>query len=287
MQLSPKSIWSFLDQIFKAAIGGIVAGSILLYYLRPTIESPKLNVLGVLPVALAEEGNLPDGNRMPAHGLGLILKIENNSPTPAIVAISVIRGCVLMDPFAVELSLPEKERLISGREKNVYFEKYRYTTQRIHFSGSIRKDTQVIPGYGVSYVGAFFPFSAQEIYVGLPGSISLTGNCHEIKVANTEPSLFQIFNQWSAHSKLPDGLRLELTDGRLKLGMFAGNQWIYVHPRKIKTLQHARTEDWPRLELAQMYENPTKLANPTRPISAVIDGRNPVAQGTELLQPRP
>ena len=273
MQLNRKRILSFLDQIFKAAIGGIIAGSILIYYLRPTIESPKLNVLGVLPVALVEEGSLPDGNRMQAHGLGLILKIENNSPTPAIVAMSVIQGCVLMDPFAVELSVPEKERLISGREKNVYFEKYRYTIQRIYFSGSIRKDTQVIPGYGATYVGAFFPFSAQEVYVGLPGSISLTGGCHEIKVANTEPSLFQVFNQWSAHSKLPDGLRLELADGRLKIGMFAGNQWMYVHPRKIKSLQHARTEDWPRLELAQMYENPAKLSNPIRPVSTAADGR--------------
>jgi hypothetical protein len=264
VRIKGKRILSYLRQLLKTSVGGIIAGFMLIYYLQPGIESPKLSVLGLLPIALVEEGRLADNGKLQDHRLGLILKIENNSPTPAIVATAVIQGCVLMDPFAVEVSLPENERLISGRPKEAHFEKYKYTIQRISFSGFIRDDTQVIPGYGTTYVGIAFPFSAEATYLGVPGSVSLAGNCHEIKVVNTQPSLFQIFNQWSPHSR-PETLRLELTDGRLKIGLFAGNQWIYIHPRRIKSLQHTRAENWPKLGLAQMYENPDKPPIPLGP----------------------
>lgn len=265
MRMRGKRTLSFLVQTLKASIGGIIASLILIYYLRPPIESPKLNVLGVLPVVLVEEAKVRDGRRIPDHRLGLILKVENKSPTAAIVAMAVIQGCVQMDPFAVEASLPENQKLISGRHMQVYFEKYKDAIQRISFPGFIRKDTQVIPGYGTTYIGILFPFSAQPAYFGVPGSVSVRGHCQEIKVANTQPSSFQIFNGSPVLSKLPNTLRSELTDGRLKIGMFAANQWIYVHPRQIKNLQHIRPENWPILALAQMYENPDKPFDPTQP----------------------
>jgi hypothetical protein len=264
MQIKGKRILSYLRQLLKTSFGGIIAGLILIYFLQPRMENPKLKVAGLLPIALVEEGRPVDNGKVQDHRLGLILKIENKSSIPAIVATAIIQGCVLMDPFAVEVSLPENERLISGRPKQAHFEKYKQTIQRISFSGFIRDDTQVVPGYGTTYVGIAFPFSAQANYVGVPGSVSLTGNCHEIKVVNTQPSLFQIFNQWLPHSR-PETLRLELTDGRLKIGLFAGNQWIYVHPRRIKSLQYTRAENWPMLGLAQTYENPDKAPPPLGP----------------------
>lgn len=263
MRINEKRLLSYVRQILKISVGGLIAGFILIYYLRPTIENPKLKILGALPVALVEQGGLTDNGKFHGHRLGLILKIENTSPAAAIVTAAVIQGCVLMDPFAVEASLPEKDRLISGRPREVHFEKYKRTIQRISFSGFIRDDTQVIPSYGTTYVGIVFPFSAQATYLGVPGSVSLTGNCHEIKVVNTQPSLFQVFNQWPDHSQRPETLRLELTDGRLKIGLFAGNQWIQVHPRRIKSLLHVQAENWTRLALARMYEEPSKASDPT------------------------
>jgi hypothetical protein len=101
-----------------------------------------------------------------------------------------------------------------------------------------------------------FPFPAQGAYFEVTRSISLQGKCEEIKVLNTKPSLFQIFDTAAIHYSRPKGLRSEFQSGQLTITLFMGNAQLIVETKKIKQLTSTQEESWSNLGLAPMYENP-------------------------------
>ena len=135
-------------------------------------------------------------------------------------------------------------------------EKHKKTIQRISGSAVIRQDSQVIPGYGISYVGAVFSLPSQGVYHAVQGSISLNGDCKEIKISNPHPAVSQVFEIGRIHYELPKGISPEFRKARFELALFVGSDRIIVDPAQIRPMRSLRLERWEELAFPQMYENP-------------------------------
>src|SRR5439155_14561204 len=82
-------------------------------YAQQYWQPPKIKILGALPLNLVERSSPESPVKFRRHTLAFILKIENTSPTPALVHAGLIDGCVKMDehPAAAELSVPSTYRV--------------------------------------------------------------------------------------------------------------------------------------------------------------------------------
>ncbi len=246
--------------IFSFIIPALVA--VLVAYVTTDItfdrqneyEQPKLKVLGVMPIHLYDETELVD-TTFRFHKLALILKIENLSPTPAIVHTAIFQGCAEIDPFVADMHMPEKERLGDGIPVTDYLETYENSIQRISVSASICPDSQSLPPHAISYVGALFSLDAQVAYYPVEGSVSTEGDCDKITVSNPHPTIFQVLDIQTIQDR-PKGLHEGFYNGKISITLFAGNEPMDVPSELIGSLISLRTENWEELALPEMFENP-------------------------------
>ena len=216
-------------------------------------ERPQVDIIGVLPLHLIEtiqDDALPEPLRH-KHRLAFIFELKNSSPTPAKVDMAMMDGCAPIDPSVVE-PRPSLKEVEEGK-----------VIQRISMSGIIRQDVQVIPQYDTEFIAAIFPFETQLAYLEVPNSISLKGKCDEINNTNKHPSLLQLFDI-DLTNRSPKSFRPEIYNGKIKVSILAGNDWIYVNPSSIKKLYSVRWEDWPKLSLEPMYTNPSSAYPPLK-----------------------
>jgi hypothetical protein len=260
----PQPKTAYQEGIAKYIIPGLVslAVSLAVAFFNPVIQRsfqrPSITIEGMLPVHLFKMETFPGGAPRREHQLALIFKVVNDSPTDAIVHLARITGCVKMgDPHAAEINLPSKERVdFSGKDITFAYERHKHTVQKISDVGIVRQDSQVVPKYGTAYVGVLFPFPAQGAFVEATRSVSLQGKCDEIKVANTQPSLSQIFDIGAIYRSSPKGLRSEFRSGQYAVTLFVGNDQVRVATKKISQLTSIPEQRWSTLGLAAMYENP-------------------------------
>jgi len=241
----------------------------------PHADKPDILVEGTLPLHLWEKNIIePDSRPFFFHRLGLIVKLLNNSDTPARVDLAVLQGCIRLGPIAAESMLPEDQRLPDGLHIDKYFEKHKATIQGIKAFGLIREDSRDVPAFGTGYVGILFPLSAGKTgaLLGVPQSISLQGNCDEITNPSPQPAAGQIFRDsskafmpggnWRTHLDFPNDLAAEVRDGRMQLQLFIGSEVFPVEPDAFRKLLSIRWQNWSTLALAQMYEVPDSYYPP-------------------------
>lgn len=219
----------------------------------------------------------PDSITSRAHRFALIVKLLNNSSSPAQVNLAVLRGCVRLSPHAAEAMLPDDQRLPSGLQSDQYSERHKATIQGIRASGLIREDSRDIPTFGFGYVGILFPLTAGRggAMLGVPQSISLQGNCDEITNPSSQPTAGQVFRDssqpfmpggnWRIHVDFPNDVAAEVRDGRLQLQLFVGNKILSVEPATLGKLHRIRWSAgtaWSSLALGPMYEVPDRFYPP-------------------------
>ena len=209
-----------------------------------------------MPIHLYGSLQGPSGSKFRIHKLGLIIKLENSSPTPAMVHLAMFEGCVEIPLFVAESHLPENERLPNGTNINAFYEKYKNSIQRVSGSAIIRQDSQSLPARGISYIGAIFPLAGQSAYHTVQGSVSLKGSCTEIKTSNPHPAISQVFDINRIHYDLPKGLRKEFKNGHMSIALFVGSEQLFIPSSLLKPLKSLKIERWEELALPQMYENP-------------------------------
>ena len=254
------------DLWVKVLLPGIVAFIVVIVtapitqHLAQEFERPDILVEGVLPIHLWEKQTIIDSTRSIVfidHRLALIVKLKNRAPSPAIVHLASLEGCVSLTPFAADAMLPKDQRLPSGLQAYTWIEKYKKTIQAIRPSGLIREDSRVVPTFGAGYVGILFPFpTGGGSMISDPHSISLEGDCDAIPSPHPQPTVLQIFRRWAIHTGPPSDLAEEIRDGRVRLQLFIGNEVLPVESEVIRELQSIRWKNWRTLALAQMYEVP-------------------------------
>lgn len=230
----------------------------IIYIIEPWGHRPNVSILGVLPIHLLELSERDSAYKYSRHKFALIFKVHNSSPSAAIIHMAMIEGCVKMDrvPTAAEFNLPPEKRVsFDGKNINFGYDRHKQTVQHIRTSGHFR-DTPAsiaVPAYGTEYLGVLFSASSRA-YVEFTGSVSLRGECSEIKVSNTRPSIEQILEMGLRY---PKSLRSEVLGGQLTISLIAGDNQITVDPEMINQKVYSlRWKRWPELRLAQMYENP-------------------------------
>ena len=219
---------------------------------RVDLESSPPLVEGVMPLHLWSRGLIPELERHYfEHRLALIAKINNPSDLGVAVDVALLEGCVGIEPFAAEGTLPPSERFPSGTPMKDIITRHEHTVQRIRVSGLIRRDSRHVPAGGLGYVGILFPFPAGRSgasLLGEPGSISLKGNCEEIEKSNSQPSVQQIFEA-VLNRKYPKGLAKEIRDGRARFSLSIGSAKTLLEPSLIKKLVSIRWKNWENLGL--------------------------------------
>lgn len=230
-------------------------------------REPSTLVEGVLPLHLWKKGHPITGSEAHfiEHRLGLIVKVKNHSDLGVVADVALMEGCVGISAIAAEMMLPPSEQLPSGTPVDP-FTRHKHTIQRIRVSGFIRPDSRHIPARSFGYVGILFPFPSGRTgaLLGVPGSISLKGNCEEIQNPSAQPSVLQIFKiERPIHFRRPDDLAEEIRDGSVRLSLSIGGASILVDPLVIKKLVSMPWESWQDLALPQMYEVPDTFYPPT------------------------
>jgi hypothetical protein len=249
----------FVKGILVPALVSIIVAiitTLITIYIQNIFDRPNINILGAMPIHLYGPLLGPDDSKFRSHKLALIVKVDNSSPTPTMVHMALVEGCVRIPPLVAESHLPKNMQLGSGTNINKLNERHKKSIQRISGSAIIRQDSQAVAAHGISYVGCIFPFAGQPAYFTIPGSVSLKGDCKEIKVANPHPSISQVLNIKRIHYDLPNGVIDELKNGNLSITVFIGSEQITISPNLIKPLKSLKIKRWEDLALAQMYENP-------------------------------
>jgi hypothetical protein len=224
------------------------------------------SVEGVLPLHLWAKRPSPEaGNQFVEHRLGLIVKSHNKSGHDWVVDFAILEGCVGIDPMAAETMLPPSEQLPSGTNISAFFTRHQHTIQGIRVSGLVRKDSLNIPAGGIGYLGILFPLPAGRMgaLLGVPGSISLEGDCKAIRSPSSQPSVSQIFKIGPVHRSRPLDLAEEIRNGQVRLSLSIAGTATSVDPALIKGLVSIRWERWQNLALSQMYEVPDVDYPPT------------------------
>jgi hypothetical protein len=224
------------------------------------------SVEGVLPLHLWAKRPSPEtGNQFTEHRLGLIVKIHNKSGHDWVTNFVILEGCVGIDPMVAETMLPPSDRLPSGTNISAFFTRHQHTLQGIRVSGLVRKDSQSIPAGGIGYLGILFPFPAGRTgaLLGVPGSISLEGDCKAIQSPSSQPSVSQIFKIGPIHRSRPLDLAEEIRSGKVRLSLSIAGTAASVDPALIRGLVSIRWERWQNLALSQMYEVPDVDYPPT------------------------
>jgi hypothetical protein len=256
---------SFFREIIVPVIVAIAVSAIttlITMYAQNEYERPKLKVLGAMPLHLYSVLKGPSGVDFRVHKLALILKIENSSPTPAMVHMAMLEGCVKIPPEVADSHLPEKDQIPSGTNVDVYYDKYKNSIQRISASAIVRQDTQSLPARGISYIGVLFPFGGQGAYHTVKGSVSFEGICADITTPNSHPAISQVLDIQRIHYDFPKGLRNEFSTGKITITLFVGSDQISIFPELLKPLKSIKADKWEDLALPQMYENPDKSYPP-------------------------
>ena len=168
-------LFSILVPIFVAALTTLIT-----IYLEREFNRPDIKILGVMPVHLYSSLKGPGKTEFPIHKLAFIFKVENSSPTSSIAHMAMFEGCIPLGPSIAEYHLPEDQRVPNGTIINVIYEKHKKTVQRISGASVIREDSQVIPGFEISYIGAYYSLPTQGAFHVIQDSISLNGVCKEI-----------------------------------------------------------------------------------------------------------
>jgi hypothetical protein len=262
---------SFLMKCLLAIVGAIIVPAITAYvttlitiHLETQHERPDIKIIGAMPIHLYGSLLGPDETKFRTHRLAFIFKLQNSSPTSTILHMAMFEGCTPIPPIVAESHISKDKRTISGTNINVLYEKHKNTIQRIGGSAVVRQDSQVIPGYGISYVGAIFLLPGQSAFHTVQGSVSLNGDCKEILLSNPHPAISQVFDIERIHKEIPKDINPSFRYGRLKLSLFIGSDRIVVKPDRIKPLRSLRMERWEELAIAQMYENPDTSYPPTK-----------------------
>jgi len=232
-------------------------------------ERPKIEILGAMPIHLYElqKSNEFGNAKFKSHRLGFIFKAKNNSPTASVVHMTMIEGCVNLDPFVAEQHLPPNERVPDSTNHKKWYEKHASTIQRISASAAVRQDSKLVSEYGYTYIGVLFSFPNQAAYLINPNtinSISLKGDCKEIITSNPHPSIQQVFEDWLVYYESPKDINQGFRNGRIKLSLFVGGDQILVNPESIKKMKSLKLDSWEELLIAQMYENPDTSYSPVR-----------------------
>lgn len=263
---SPQNGHSLLEKIIWSASVPIVLSlitTLITYQCQRIHERPDIEILGAMPVHLYGSLQGPDKIKFPIHKLAFIFKVENSSPTSAILQMAMIEGCTPLSPMEAEMSLPSKDRLPSGTNINVFQERHKNTIQRISTTAAIHQNSKAIPGYSVSYMGAVFSLPNQGASMSVRGSVSLKGECKEIRVSNSNPAVSQLL-KIGGMQNFPKDITPEFRDGRLKLTLFIGSHKITAMLHKIKPLISLSLKRWNELSFPQMYENPNPSYPPKR-----------------------
>jgi hypothetical protein len=254
----------------------ITLTSLTLFILQPIAERyaqrPDIKVLGALPLDLVEasQGGSPDNYH---HRLALILKVENTSPTSAFIHTVQIDGCVKMDdhPDEAEMGVPREQRVSEETEWEELSDRHKNTVQRLLATSSLQQPPNsqlAIPAYSAGYIGLTFHHeTSPQAFRSRQGSVSLTGNCSEIKTPNPYPSVFQLINTRPEYKFT--ALRPEFLDERLKISVITSSQQVVIKPGVLKPIRSLRLGAWPNLDLSQMYENPQVFPPPQRPPASV------------------
>jgi len=251
---------------------GIVSLLVTIYSVWPThsnhagVQAFTPSVEGVLPLHLWMKRRSPETeNEFGAHRLGLIVKVRNRSAHDWVADFPILAGCVRIDPMAAEMMLPPSEQLPSGTNIDEFFTRHQHTLQGIRASGLVRTDSRGIPAGGVGYLGILFPFQAGRTgaFFGVPGSISLEGDCNAIQSPSSQPSITQIFKFGPIHRSRPLDLAEEIRSGKVQLSLSIAGTVAAVDPALIKRLVSIRWERWKNLALSQMYEVPDTAYPPT------------------------
>jgi hypothetical protein len=209
-----------------------------------------------MPIHLYGSLQGSSGSKFRTHKFALIIKIENSSPTPAMVHMAMFGGCTEIPPFVADSHIPKNEQLKSGTNIKAFYEKHKNSIQRVSGSAIIRPDSKTLQARGISYIGAIFPLTGQGAYHTVQGGVSLKGNCTEINVSNPHPAISQVLDIERIHYDLPKGLRKEFKNGDLSITLFVGSEQISVPSRLLKPLKSLKMKRWGELALPQMYENP-------------------------------
>jgi len=251
---------SFLKTLLIPAIVSLIVAlitSLITLHLKIAHEHPDIQILGALPINLYEPETREESlAKFRNHKLGFIFKVKNSSPTETIVHTAIFEGCVPIDPYVAEMHFHSFEENDNRTAKEISSGKYKDSVQRIRAQAGVRQNSKIIFGYGISYVGVVFILKPQGAYLRARNSVSLKGNCEEIRTPNPDPSLFQVFEIRRTYFDLPRELRPEFRDGRLTLSLLVGDSSIIVPPQKIKRLRSIRLQNWDTLAFPQMYENP-------------------------------
>lgn len=227
---------------------------------RPSSNDIKLSVRGALPLHLWESKPGPNSVKFVNHRFGLIVKLQNETPSSPRVDVAVIDGCVRFDVVAAWKSdvLLENEKLPDPLIFNEELaEISKSTIQRIRISGIIRPDSRDVPSLGIAYVGILFPLPLGRYGAMMvePRTASTKGKCEAIKKANTQPSVRQLLDFGPSRNAVRS-LAPELRDGRLKIHVHVGNKVLEISPGMLGKIKSLLWENWSHLALAQMYEVP-------------------------------
>ena len=240
---------------------------VIINFIRPWADRPNVKILGALPVHLAEQlFDRAAGVKFAFHRFAIILKVHNDSPSPAVAHLGIIDGCVSMsdNPWAAEINVPTKERQsLVGKPVNAAFERHKNTVQRIRTSGIIRNGPVAVPAYGTEYIGLLFQVDPSGAAWEFTGSVSLEGDCSKVQVFNTRPAYSQLLKLENRQRLI--SLRPEIFTGELKLSLIVGEAEIPIEPELLKDKASSILwKRWRELLLAQMYENPDSDFPPTK-----------------------
>ncbi len=252
-----------MDDIISKALSGfllpICISAVVAFLVQPLAkrywERPDIIVEGVLPINLHEE-ETRGGVNSRSDSLGLIFRLRNDSPSQGIVSLALIDGCAKISPFAADGSLPQELRSHEGQSIVEIVESRKNAVQRISVAGQFRRGSalEVVPPYATSYVGVLFPLEIQRGVLGVPGSVSLEGDCSKVKVANDTPGVFHVFTEG-----VPRSLRPEFSTGQLRISLIVGSRNLDVPREDIKSIRSLPWNSWPVVSLGQLYENPGSL----------------------------
>lgn len=250
--------WSHLDRrtpFLLSVLGAfLISGGIEVHRFLTAPDS-NLQIRGVLPVHLSDYVD-PDG-RFRQHQLAFIVKIENEGDAATAVTDAVATGCVSVDPFVAELTLPEGERLPSGSSAESLFERHKRSVMAIQLDGIVRNDSQTIQANGVEYVGVLFGLwsgrsGADPI---VEGSVSVDGDCEENLIPSRDPSVSHLFSPFRVHYEDPEDIASAFRSGDLVVGLkTADNRTISVSPASLKTMRRMGWQQWATTDLSQLYE---------------------------------
>lgn len=247
-----------------AAIVIAVAANFIAEPLKLWWHQPSISVRGAVPIDIHWEEPW-DGIKFHNHALGLIVALDNHSPTPAKVTGASVKGCIhgpmeggdrLVDNTPIEI-----DRVIGLRDLAI---------QRILVVGQLRSNSaDTVPAYGSEYIGILFPLSGgrsgAKVYkddATSKDSISYDGNCAALKTANPEPSIFELFDIRTIE-ETPKGLAPDFAHGDVTFSVSVGSHEIPIRPSDVQPLKVVELRTWQKLLLAPMYNNPDAVFPPT------------------------